>query len=345
MLTERQNLILKHIVDAYSQTGEPVGSKYLADHLPIKVSSATIRNEMSVLSHNHFIEQVHTSSGRVPSYKGYRYYVDYLTEPIPLEMKARDYITETLDDSVKQIDDIVKQSADLLSQITDYTALTFAPTLQSQDVVESFRLTQINHLNFMAIMMMKSGLVQSQPFLTEAALTPSSSTKVEAWLNQHLRNQPLAVVTRSLENEVAHGGQPLADFTQIVDAFMMVASKLQHDQFFVSGRSNLFHGMGAEAFANLKPLYSSLSSAADLATILQPSGRDVSVRLGFELPNDLWRNYSIISGTYDAGEHGTGRIAVIGPTRMFYPRVMGLVDAFRDELQTRIRSYYHDYDQ
>ncbi|USS91009.1 heat-inducible transcriptional repressor HrcA [Fructilactobacillus carniphilus] len=345
MLTDRQNLILKQIVDEYSQTGEPVGSKSLAQHLPIKVSSATIRNEMSVLSQNHFIEQVHTSSGRIPSYQGYRYYVDNLTKPIPLEVQARDYITEMLDGSFKQLDDIVRQSADLLSQITDYTALTFTPMLQQQDVVESFRLTQINHQNFMAIMMMKSGLVQSQPFLTEQPLTSTDGSHVEAWLNQHLRGESLSQVTQTLEAELASGNQQLADFTQIVNAFVVVANKLRHEQFFVSGRSNLFHGVGAETFANLKPLYSSLSSATDLETILQSSGQDVSVRLGSELHNDLWRNYSIISGTYDAGAHGVGRIAVIGPTRMFYPRVMGLVDAFRDELQTRIRSYYHDYDQ
>ncbi|USS87364.1 heat-inducible transcriptional repressor HrcA [Fructilactobacillus hinvesii] len=345
MLTDRQNLILKQIVDAYSQTGEPVGSKSLAKRLPIKVSPATIRNEMGVLSDNHFIEQVHTSSGRIPSYQGYRYYVDHLTKPIPLEVQARDYITEMLSGSFEQLDDIVRQSADLLSQITDYTALTFTPMLQQQDVVDYFRLTQINRQNFMAIMMMKSGLVQSQPFLTEQPLTSADSNQAENWLNQHLRGHSLSQVTKELEPGLASDQQQLSDFGQIGRAFVLVANKLRDEQFFVSGRSNLFHGVNPETFANIKPVYSSLSSAADLETLLQSSDQAISVKLGSELHNDLWRNYSIISGTYDAGEHGMGRIAVIGPTRMFYPRVMGLVDAFRSELQTRIQSYYQDYDQ
>ncbi|ANZ58111.1 heat-inducible transcriptional repressor HrcA [Fructilactobacillus lindneri] len=344
MLTERQNLILKYIVDDYSETGDPVGSKVLAKKLPISVSSATIRNEMVVLSNLHLIDQVHTSSGRIPSNQGYRYYVDNLAKPLPLDSKYRDYISNSLSGSFRQIDDIVRQSAKILSQVTDYAAMTFSPENSSNDIINHFQLVRLNDHHLMAVIVMENEQVESQSFLVKQTVTVNQIEMTTNFLNQHLSGLTTSQTMIRIQSGFFDNlKRYIKDTTSILNAFRYLIQKVVSDRYFVSGRLNLFNQK--HDLENAKPLYSFLNENSRLTEILNHSSQPISVQIGPELQDDVLKDYSLIAGTYDVGIHGIGRIAVIGPTRMEYPKVLGLVDAFRVEMQEQIKNYYHSYDQ
>lgn len=163
MLTERQELILKTIITDFTQTHEPVGSKTVMKQLPIKVSSATIRNEMAVLEDQDLIEKTHSSSGRIPSSEGYRYYLDNLVEPLQLPESVYNTIGSQLDRPFHQVNEIVQEAARILSDLTDYTAFAEGP--ESGDVkITGFRIVPLSARQVMAILVTSDGNVQNQVY-------------------------------------------------------------------------------------------------------------------------------------------------------------------------------------
>ncbi|WP_429970819.1 heat-inducible transcriptional repressor HrcA [Fructilactobacillus sp. Tb1] len=346
MLTERQSMILKYIIDDYSKTGVPIGSKALAEQLPIDVSSATIRNEMAVLNKQHLIEKLHTSSGRVPSNEGYRYYIDHLTKPVKLDNKHLQYISEMLDGSFQQIDDLVRQSADVLSNITDYTALTFTPELKTENTVKHLQLVNIGMNRMMVVIVMGNEQVENQSFLVTKHYTDSQLTQATNLLNERLVGKTAREVKQAFQSELLTDLHAyLSDTAQFVQAIRSILTKIDDDHYFVSGRMNMFEQNGKQDFSKIKPLYSMFNNDDGIDSLLEKSLQPISVKIGSEIDNDQLKDYSIITGTYDLGNHGVGRIALIGPTRMSYPNMLGVVDAFRHELKDRISGYYRSYDQ
>ncbi|ETO40899.1 Heat-inducible transcription repressor HrcA [Fructilactobacillus florum 8D] len=344
MLTERQSLILKQIVDTYSATGEPVGSKSLAQRLPIRVSSATIRNDMSILSANDYIEKLHTSSGRVPSERGYRYYLDHLAEPAPPDAQYQQYIQELLGGSFQQLDDIVRQSAEVLSELTEYPAITISPESQTGEIVQHLQVLKLNGHHLMAVVIMNTGQVENQAFVVHEDWSTAQLEKATNILNETYAEQPFSLVVKDLAtNRLQSLAAVVPNLAVLRHVFQYVLQKFTRDQFFLSGRTKLFP-VGVANADDYGQSNSLVDINDDLLSIVDGVISPLSVQLGFELPNNSLRSYSIVSGLYDVGVHGIGRIAIIGPTRMEYPKVMGLVDAFRTELQNRISGYYHGYE-
>ena len=151
MLTQRQKKILQAIVRQYTSTGQPVGSKHLAEQLPFKVSSATIRNEMAALEDQGLVTKEHSSSGRVPSKAGYRFYVDHLLDPGAVTDNDLVVIQNSLGTSFQKIDEIVSHSADILSDLTSYTAFTLKPE-QSDIHLSGFRVVPLGNQKVIAIL-------------------------------------------------------------------------------------------------------------------------------------------------------------------------------------------------
>ncbi|WP_225362180.1 heat-inducible transcriptional repressor HrcA [Fructilactobacillus sanfranciscensis] len=346
MLTERQSMILKYIIDDYSKTGVPIGSKALAEQLPIHVSSATIRNEMAVLSHQNFIEKLHTSSGRVPSNQGYRYYIDNLAKPAKLDTKRLEYISEMLNGSFQQIDEIVRQSADILSHLTDYTALTFSPELTTENTIKHLQLVNLGLNRMMVVIVMGNEQVESQSFLVTNQYIDSQLSLATNLLNQQLVGKTAREVKQVFQSKILTELHTyLPDTNQFVQAIQAILSKIDDDHYFISGQMNMFEQNGKQDFSKIKSLYSMFNNDNGIDALLEKSSKPISVKIGAEFDNDWLKDYSIITGSYDLGNHGIGRIALIGPMRMSYPNMLGVVDAFRHELKNRISGYYRSYDQ
>lgn len=349
MLTQRQAIILKNIIRIYTQTEQPVGSKHLMNELPIKVSSATIRNDMAKLEDMGLLDKTHSSSGRVPSIKGYRYYLDHLLEPSDVSNNDLAMIRQTFNQQYQMIDDIVAQSAKILSTLTSYTAITLGPDVQ--DIrLDGFRLVPLGNHQIMAILVTSIGTVQNQIFHIPRTISGEELEKAVNIINDQLVGQPLTVVAKRIQTDIP---QMLMKYVSspngFLDIFGTILKQAAADHFYVGGRLNLLD-FANDDISSLKTLYSLFEKNDDLANLLKlpdietgPNGKIV-VRLGNELSPNTLHNYSLITASYDVADHGRGVIALLGPTSMPYSKIIGLLDLIREELARRITDYYSDTD-
>lgn len=347
MLTQRQDKILQAIVRQYTSTGQPVGSKHLAEKLPFKVSSATVRNEMAVLEKHHLINKEHSSSGRVPSKEGYRYYVDHLLNPRAVTENDLVVIQNSLGTSFQKIDEIISHSADILSNLTSYTAFTLKPE-QEEVHLSGFRVVPLGNHRVIAILVTDSGDVESQAFTFPRNLDPEALQAVIRMINDQLVGLPLDEVVKRLKDDIPlrimHYMQSADGF---LDLFDSIVSKAAREQFFVGGRLNLLDFSSRDDPKTLQTMYSLLDHSDKLSHLLDDSvsSKDgINVRIGSEIAKEkALDDYSLITATYDVDQYGKGIIAVLGPTRMPYSRTIGLVNAFRQELAKRLLDFYRHY--
>ena len=239
MLTQRQKKILQAIVRQYTSTGQPVGSKHLAEKLPFKVSSATVRNEMAVLEDNDLILKEHSSSGRIPSKRGYRYYVDNLLDPQAVTDNDLVVIQNSLGTGFQKIDEIISHSADILSNLTSYTAFTLKPEQESVRL-SGFRVVPLGNHKVIAILVTDSGEVENQSFTLPPDIDTDAMQAVIRMINDQLVGLPLSEVVKRLKDDiplqVLHYMHSPDGF---LDIFDNVLSQAARERFFVGGRLNL----------------------------------------------------------------------------------------------------------
>lgn len=226
MLTERQELILKTIITDFTQTHEPVGSKTVMKQLPIKVSSATIRNEMAVLEDQDLIEKTHSSSGRIPSSEGYRYYLDNLVEPLQLPESVYNTIGSQLDRPFHQVNEIVQEAARILSDLTDYTAFAEGP--ESGDVkITGFRIVPLSARQVMAILVTSDGNVQNQVYALPHNIHGEEIEKAVRMINDQLVGKSLNEVNISFLSELAKNEIGSDHVSELLDLVEDVLKMLQ----------------------------------------------------------------------------------------------------------------------
>ncbi|KRK34185.1 heat-inducible transcription repressor [Loigolactobacillus bifermentans DSM 20003] len=344
LLTKRQLLILKEIVRLYTETGQPVGSKKLLEQLPIHISSATIRNEMVHLEDQGLLEKTHLSSGRIPSLRGYRYYLDHLVEPSSIDANDLAVIETSFDQSYHEIDQIVAQSAKILSSLTNYTAISLGPELKDLKLT-GFRLVPLNDDQVMAILVTDNGTVENHIFSIPSGIDGDSLEKIIRIINDQLVGLPLMEVVNKLHHEIP---QLLTKYMitpeGFLDIFGGVLKKAAQERYYVGGKMNLINTSTLKDVDQLKALYSLIDQNQDLGQIIgAPADQPIEVRLGDEMTNDLLKNFSVITATYNVSEHGRGMIALLGPTSMPYSRMIGLLDVFRAELAKKITDYYRHH--
>lgn len=344
MLTERQILILKSIIFLYTNYGTPIGSKTLMTEAGLKYSSATIRNEMVRLEELGFIEKTHSSSGRIPSIKGYRFYVDHLVCPMEVQKKDLVTIQKSFSNEFHQLDEIVSQSAELLSQLTSYTAISLGPELKDSRLT-GFRLVPLTENKVMVILVTDKGHVENQMFSLPKTIQPHDLEKMVNIFNERLVGHTLIEVFKKLETEIPNlinkYAKSAVGITSALDAFILKAGQ---DQIHVGGRMNMLdysNGMDVEKF---KLIYSLMEDQHDLAHLLSPHHSGIEVKIGQELDDERFEGFSLITAGYNVIGYGTGLIALLGPTSMPYSKMISLVDVFRNELSKKVLNYYRSID-
>ena len=348
MLTKRQLLVLKEIIRLFTESGQPVGSKTLMQELPVHVSSATIRNDMAALEDAGLITKTHSSSGRVPSTQGYRYYLDHLVEPVRVSRHDLATIKQELGQRYSKMDEIVAQSAQILSNLTSYTAISLGPEVNNIKLT-GFRLVPLGNHQVMAILVSNNGNVENQVFTVPPSISSDELEKAIRIVNDQLVGLPLVQVAQRLRTDVPSMlMQYLTSPDGFLDIFGNVLKSAASERFYVGGRLNLMDYLGDSDIHELKKIMSLIDADhGDLTELLGGPIRQtpVQVRLGPELkPIDL-ANLSLITASYDVGGHGTGMIALLGPTQMPYSKMIGLLDVFREELAKRLTDYYANFDQ
>jgi len=343
LLTQRQDDILHLIIHNYTNLGKPIGSKTLMEE-GIAASSATIRNEMKTLEEYGLMIKTHSSSGRIPSLKGYRYYVDHLLEPERLKQSEVDAIREAFGRDFHEINDIIEQSAEILSQLTSYTALSIGPDVRNRKLT-GFKMVPLNNRQVIAIIVTDKGNVENQVFSIPRNVDSDDLEKIVQIINDKLIDEPLLTVYQRLRTEIPMILHKYFQTTEgILELFNNMLSEAFEEKIFVGGQMNLLNSDQIQDVDQFKAMYLFMENSQRLNELLSAKDQPIQVRIGSELGNDLLSGMSLIQANYEIQGHGNGTIAILGSASMPYSKMFSLLDVFRKELAGTLNDYYRSID-
>ncbi|XJZ26281.1 heat-inducible transcriptional repressor HrcA [Bacillota bacterium Lsc_1132] len=342
MLTARQLLILQVIVDDFIQSAQPVGSRSLSKKEEISFSSATIRNEMADLEELGFIEKTHTSSGRVPSEKGYRYYVDHLLSPQVLNQHDILTIKSIFAEKIFEFEKIIQKSAKILSELTNYTSIVLGPDV-SVNKLKRIQIIPLNKETAIAIFVTDTGHVENRTFHLPPSIDAGELEKMVKILNDRLANVPLEELNNKIYKEVAtllrqHIQNVDIMLNTVADLFKMPAS----EKLFFAGKTNILSQPDFHDLTKIRTLMNMIEHEEWIYELIKKNPKGINVKIGRENNNLAMEDCSLITATYSIGAEKLGTIAILGPTRMEYSRVIGLMQFLSKDLTAALTKLYQN---
>lgn len=327
MVSERALEVLKVIVQDYISSSEPVASKAIAERPGFGVSAATIRNDMAVLEEEELITAPHTSAGRVPTDKGYRVFVDQLSQLRPLSPAQRSAISSFLDHSV-DLDDMLGRTVRLLSQLTQQVALIQYPTFGSGRV-RHVELLVVSPTRLMVVFIIDSGRVDQSLVDLPEPVDEAVTGELRATLNQALDGVALDQVSGALAGVVdAARPERRVLLATLVDALVRALDAHRTNRLVIAGASHLVR-TEADFPHSVYPVLEAIEEQVTVLKIfseMATGGVDVQARIGREMSGPL-QDTSLVAGAYQAGSDESGTLGVLGPTRMDYQSNMEAVRA------------------
>lgn len=325
MLTERQLLLLQVLVDDYIRSAEPVGSRTIAKRDDIHYSPATIRNELADLEEMGFLEKTHSSSGRIPSEKGYRFYVDHLLAPVLLTAQETINIREAFTKKYFGLEKLIQVTAEMLSDFTNYTAIVMGPELLDSKL-KHIQMIQINDDQAVMIVVTDTGHVENRMITLPPGISGQDIEKLVNILNEKLKMVPIYQLNHKIQHEVKNVlKEHIRNYEELVAAVEATLNVDSPDKIFYGGRTNILSQPEFRDIDKVLPLLNVLEKRDIIQDLLRSPSAGLHIKIGGE--NDLVaiKDCSVITTTYSvSGEH-LGTVAVIGPTRMAYPRVVTLM--------------------
>ena len=330
-LTDRKKQILKIVTEEYIRSAEPIGSKAIAQQMPGKISSATIRNELADLVEMGYLEQPHTSAGRVPSAKGYRLYVNELMEHRTVSGEEAEKITSALGGQMKQLDQVVAQAGQMASSLMGYPA--YAVTDHKRAVtVQRFELIAVSDDSFIAVVMLSDSRVKSQLMHLQLQVEPEHLRQVSNLLNTHFTGISAPEMNGCLMNLSDQvKGQWFLLLNQVVEYAGELLAQAQTQQVFTGGASQILKFPEYRDADKAHELMSFISdSKEDLP--MPTGGASMQILIGPENVSDALKDSSVVIASYDIGENMRGLVGVVGPTRMDYATVAARLSYFAESL-------------
>ncbi len=324
MLTPRRISIFRAIVEEYIQTAEPVGSKTLKQKYHVPYSSATIRNDMQVLEELGYLEKTHTSSGRIPSTDGYKFYCENLLHDSCLDTKMEIAIKDAFDLSNLNIEEAVRQSCQIISEMTNMTTGAIGPDA-SRQTLEHIKLFPIDDCNAVCIFITNTGHTETRKFHFDQTVTLQDIESCCNVLNERLKHAVISELPqrmKEIEPELAAVVQKHdVLFTAFVQAFVKFAS----DNVYFSGKDRMLY---QPEFADIEKLRSMMTLLEDPTVWRDISNDEKAVAVRTEQGAQLtWINdVAVVKSTFHIGDDQQGQLMVVGPSRMNYQRVISMVD-------------------
>lgn len=330
MLGTRQKELMKAIVEEYISTARPVGSKHLCKKF--KVSSATIRNDMSLLEELGYLEKQHISSGRVPSSLGYRYYVDNLMEPKKISGEDMLKLQTIFSNNELNLNDAILKSLEIVSDITNYTSVILGST-SNENLLEKVEIIPIGDGNVVAIVVTDKGHVENKSINIPSTIDMKEVSKTAELLNKMLRHTPINEVPSKLEFEIKPIiGNYVKDYEVLYNAFYEALSSFQNNRdVHFEGKTNILKQPEFNTVDSVKNIISKFESK-ELVSKIEETDDEVKVYIGVE--SELDDNVTVIKTKYEAGGK-VGTIAIIGPKRMDYERVLNMLEYIKGEINKK----------
>ena len=341
-LNQREKAILRSIIQQFILTATPVGSRNITRKYDIGYSPATVRNIMSDLEEAGFINHPHTSAGRVPTDKGYRYYVDSLMDIEILRPNEKDLIDSSLTNILDETDELVKVTSKLLSSITKQIACVTYPNLES-GILEQIQIISLTSTRILVVISIKSGLVKTITMELESEIKETHIESVKSLLNERLSGLKLSEIRSTFKErflDVEENQKP------IIRLFIDSAEKLFKDdttpeRLVVTGAKNIIQQPEFEKPENFQSIIELIEDKDVIIHIMEKSSEankeEVFISIGSENLEKKLKEYSFVSKEYNFGQI-KGTLGIIGPKRMEYSKIVAIVDYLSTVLTEQLKS-------
>ena len=335
-LDERKEKILNAIIQNYLESGEPVGSRTISKYSDLNLSSATIRNEMSDLEELGYIIQPHTSAGRIPSDKGYRFYVDHLIAQKDQEVSD---IKDMMIEKTEKMEKMLKQVVKVLANNTQYATMISAPAVTGSRV-KFVQLSQVNEHQLLSVVMMSGNVVKNKLIEVEEPLDNENMLKLNMLLNTNLNGLTIADINLALIQKMkAQAGEFEDIIEQVLKTVAETIGGEEELEIYTSGTTNIFKYPELADSQRASELISTLEEKEELKNLISDietdengTGTGIQVYIGNESPIQTMKDCSVVTATYELGEGVKGTIGIIGPKRMDYKNVMANLKNLKKQL-------------
>lgn len=333
-LDERKNKILEAIIRTYLETGEPVGSRTISKYTDLNLSSATIRNEMSDLEEMGYILQPHTSAGRIPSDKGYRFYVDRIMDDKERQVSE---IKELMIERQDKMESLLKQVVKVLATNTNYAAMVSAPSYH-KNKLKFIQLSNVDEKQLVAVVVVEGNIVKNKIIDVREALDNETLLKLNMLLNTNLNGLSLEEINLGVIAKLKEQAGIHSDIVSDVLDAVAEAIKVEDDlEIYTSGATNIFRYPELSDSERASELINTFEEKQPLTELVQETLADenntgIQVYIGNETPVQAMKDCSVITATYELEEGMQGTIGIIGPKRMDYEKSLGAMKTLMAQL-------------
>lgn len=325
MLDDRKKKILQAVIDEYIHTAEPVSSGSLVQKYNLDYSSATVRNELAELENSGYLDKTHTSSGRVPSEKGYRFYVDELVKEDDISLEEIKYIQEKLSTKINEIEDLTKIATSTLSEVTHYTTVSIGPKTEMQ-VIEEIKFMLLGSRMLMAVIVTDTGLIKETIIKYDEDITQEQIDTLSNLFNTKLKGKPLSKIDKPMEEFIL---SELKYSINVIKPIIEQINKIieeEQKKVFLEGTNKSFELPEFKSLETAKN-FIDLLDTKELVKDMLNSGlaKDINVYIGDQNDNEQLKDFSIVTFKHSVGDKELGTIGIIGPKRMNYSKVISVM--------------------
>ncbi len=328
MLSERQKRILKWIVEEYVRTVEPIGSKSISENEDFAYSSATIRNDMAELENQGYLLKTHTSSGRIPSELGYKMYVNMMLEEEKKRNEDHEFpmIDEIFRRNELSQEQAIRESMALVSDLTNYASVVLGTSAYNAKI-RKIQLVSLTENLAVIILVTNQGYVESKKIIIPEDINPKDIEKVINLLNDCLYDCPISDIDSHLKESLGKASleERVQYFDELVSVFVRAIANMVEDKYYMSGQSNMMNQPEFQDITKLRSLMKVMEEK-EILKLINLGSDDITVRIGQDNEITAMKDCTIITVPYTYSEGVRGAIAVIGPKRMEYHKVIPLLE-------------------
>lgn len=333
-LDERKKAILEAVIKDYVETAEPVGSRAIVRKHNLGISAATVRNEMADLVEMGFLEQPHTSAGRIPSETGFRYYVDYMMVKERLSPEEEAFLYQVLTRKVEDLSAVIQATGQALAQLTKYAAVVVSPSF-SRSQIKHLQLMPIGFKEALVVVVTDVGTVLHKKIDVPESIRPEDLEEVSRLFNKNLQGLQLAGISksmlRSIRTELLYRRELIEKALEAVETAL---AEEEDEKVYVSGTVNILNQPEFKDFEKLKKILVALEEHQLIKSLLSETGmKEVRIKIGTENALEGIKELSIVFSSYEVDGKDMGRIALIGPVRMEYWRASATVEKVKEIIQ------------
>jgi heat-inducible transcriptional repressor len=349
VVQERKRHLLQWIVHYYIKTSKPVSSSLIAEEAGLDLSSATIRSILQELENDGFLHQAHTSAGREPTDKGYRFFVDYLSGVQRLASGEKENIEEQYKSRIEELDTLLSETSRLLSRVSHSAGIVLSPQMNRQSI-KRLELIPLGGRNVLGVLVTDSGLVRHWPISLAFAPSAKQVNVLNRFLNEHVRGCSVDEAQKTVMSKLSQMEREFQELTSLAGELLTeVGRVVSPESLYVDGADNILSN--ADQFGDLKTVQSLMKVMGEksrLAGLLEDELKlpavpgkisRVRVRIGAESGLPELKSASLVTHVYRHGDQVLGVLGVLGSKRMEYSKVMGLVDYVGRLVEARLREW------